>query len=38
LEKIRSKENDAKEVIEQEFGKTDGFKGTVEDSWENVKG
>jgi hypothetical protein len=32
--KIKSKENDVKEVTEQQFSRTDGFTGSLEDSWE----
>ena len=37
LERIRSKENDLKEVIEQKLRQIDGVTGSVEDNWGKVK-
>jgi hypothetical protein len=35
--KIRSKENEVKEVMEQKFSQTDGVTGSVEDNSGKVK-
>ena len=37
FEKIKSKENDVEEVLEQKFGEIDELIGYVEDSWGTVK-
>ena len=37
LERIKSKENHVKEVMEQKFSQIDGVTGSVEDNWGKVK-
>ena len=37
MEKVKCKENDAKELIKQKLSQIDGFKGSIEDSWGKVK-
>ena len=37
LERIKSKENHVKEVMEQKFSQLDGVTGSIEDNWGNVK-
>ena len=36
-ERIKSKENHVKEVIEQKFSQINGVTGSVDDNWEKVK-
>ena len=37
LERIKSKENNVKEVMEQKCSRIDGITGSVDDNWEKVK-
>ena len=37
LERIKSKENHVKEVMEQKFNQIDVVTGSIEDNWRNVK-
>jgi hypothetical protein len=37
LERIKSKENHVKEVMEQKFSQIDGVTGSLEDNWGKVK-
>ena len=37
FERIKSKENNVKEVMEQKFSQIDRITGSVEDNWEKVK-
>ena len=37
MERIKSKENHVKEVMEQNFSQIDGETGSVEDNWGKVK-
>ena len=37
MERIKSKENHVKEVMEQKFSQIDGVRGSIEGNWGNVK-